>query len=356
MINNRPSVVLYEQYGLPVLQNRMYVTEAEARNCPIGNVRLVEDVRTGLVYNQAFRPETIVYDTNYQNEQAVSPAFCDHLAEVARIVRRTMGCKDIIEIGCGKGTFLELLAADGVDIIGFDPTYEGQNPRVHRQFFGPGLHFHAKGLILRHVLEHIGDPVGFLEQLRDSNHGGGLVYIEVPCFEWICRHHAWFDIFYEHVNYFRLGDFCRMFSEIVESGYLFGNQYIYVVAKLASLRQPTRDDSDPVILPEDFLKSLHSPTLSSEHKNSVVWGGASKGTIFAVMRQRLGQPVTRVIDINPAKQGKYLAITGLRVQSPQDGLRDLPPGSAIYIMNSNYINEIRDMSENKYTYVGVDSE
>ena len=56
----------------------------------------------------------------------------------------------------------------------------------------------------------------------------------MPCLDWICKHRAWFDIFYEHVNYFRLTDFQRLFQRIEDSGHLFGGQYLYVVAELAS--------------------------------------------------------------------------------------------------------------------------
>jgi len=63
-----------------------------------------------------------------------------------------------------------------------------------------------------------------------------------------------------------------------------------------------------------------------------------------------------VIDVNPAKQRKYLPATGLRVHSPEEGLKSLPPGSVIFVMNSNYLEEIRQMSNNAYHYIGVDHE
>ena len=85
-----------------------------------------------------------------------------------------------------------------------------------------------------------------------------------------------------------------------------------------------------------------------------IWGGASKGVIFAALRERAGKPVEIVIDVNPAKQGKFLPSTGLRVQSPVDALPRLPAGSAIFVMNSNYIHEIRKMSSKAYRYVGID--
>lgn len=37
-----------------------------------------------------------------------------------------------------------------------------------------------------------------------------------------------------------------------------------------------------------------------------------------------------LIDINPAKQGKYLLASGLLVQSPEEALAKLPRGSTNY--------------------------
>jgi hypothetical protein len=46
------------------------------------------------------------------------------------------------------------------------------------------------------------------------------------------RAQSWFDLFYEHVNYFRLDDLRRMFGTVHEAGHLFGGQYLYIVADL----------------------------------------------------------------------------------------------------------------------------
>jgi len=346
------SVYLYEQPQLPVFQNRMYETEAEAKACPTGDIRLKEDGTTGLVYNEAFRPELVVYDEHYQNEQAVSALFQRHLAAVAAIVGRRLGRERIVEVGCGKGFFLEMLLEDGFDVSGFDPTYEGKNPRVVRQFFRPGMGLSYKGVVLRHVLEHIPDPYRFLVDLREANGGTGLVYIETPVFDWICEHRAWFDVFYEHVNYFRISDFHRMFGTVVESGTLFGGQYLYVVADLATLHPPRIDPADRIRFPADFTRSLFAHPSGSAP--AVIWGGASKGVIFALLKRRQGQPVHMVLDINPAKQGKYVPVTGLLVEAPEAGLARLPKGSTIYVMNSNYVDEIKETAGSGFTFVCVD--
>src|SRR5665647_850115 len=252
--------LLYQQEQLPIFQNHMYATEAEAKACPKGDVQLVEDQRTGLVYNAAFRPELMAYDAHYQNEQATSPLFQEHLESVSRIIDRCMGRDSIVEVGCGKGFFLEMLLGKGFDVTGFDPTYEGNNPRVMKHYFEPGVGIKASGLVLRHVLEHIQDPFNFLLQLKEANGGSGKIYIEVPCFDWICEQRVWFDIFYEHVNYFRISDFYRMFGTVIESGRLFGGQYMYVVAELATLRKPEINSKDCVIFPKDFTHNLVDAT------------------------------------------------------------------------------------------------
>lgn len=210
----------------------------------------------------------------------------------------------------------------------------------------------GRGLILRHVLEHIHDPVQFLARIARANNGQGRIYIEVPCFEWICRRRAWFDVFYEHVNYFRLRDFHRMFGRLIEAGTLFGGQYLYVIADLDSLRTPVRDASDTIRFPPDFTASLARFDL---YGDCAIWGGASKGVIFALLNERRGTPAKTVIDINPAKQGKHLPGSGLLVESPQEGISHLRMASKIFVMNSNYLEEIRDITQGQFELIPVDN-
>jgi len=355
---------LYRADQLPVFQNRMFPSREAALNCARGDIVLVQDMDTGLIFNQAFQPELMQYDADYQNEQAVSSVFRAHLDDVTEVVRRHFAGDRLIEVGCGKGYFLEHLADQGFDITGLDPTYEGDNPLVIKTYFTPDTGLHADAIILRHVLEHVQDPVAFLERIRVSNGGAGKIYIEVPCFDWICERRAWFDVFYEHVNYFRIQDFRRMFGQVDEAGHLFGGQYMYVVADLATLRKPVMSAADRCDFPADFTATLdrYAAAIGADSRGglpgsrTVVWGGASKGVIFALYMERAGVAIEHVVDINPAKQGRYLAGTGLRVLSPEQMMADLPDGAKVFVMNGNYLPEIRRMTDNRYSYITVDNE
>jgi hypothetical protein len=229
-----------------------------------------------------------------------------------------------------------------------------------KKYFGPDVGVQADGIILRHVLEHVQDPVGFIAKLRDANGGGGKIYIEVPCFDWIIRHRSWFDIFYEHVNYFRLDDFHRIFGTVWEAGHAFKGQYLYVVADLATVRVPMHNEADRIEFPSDFLQSVDRYAVrlttpnNGERKISAIWGGASKGVLFALHMHRVGAKVDMIIDINPAKQGKFLPATGLQVLSPELAMPRLTAGADIFVMNSNYLNEIQELTENQFNYLLVE--
>jgi hypothetical protein len=346
---------IYSAAELPVLQNTTYSSAEEARSCPTGQVELCRDPHTGIVTNIAFDPSKIVYDSRYQNEQAHSGAFRRHLESVADEVTASMDCAAVVEVGCGKGRFLEVLWARGIDAIGFDPAYEGSDMRIRTQLFGVDVRIRATAIVLRHVLEHIPDPVAFLAAIRDANGGGGTIYVEVPCFDWIRSHRTWFDVFYEHVNYFRVQDFRRMFGSIRTLGHCFGGQYIRLVADLASLRSPGPDTGAEPSVPADFLGSLHrSIAVDGLRRPVAVWGGSSKGVIFSILRDRLGHGVNHVIDMNPAKQGRHLPVTGLRVISPTEALRSLPEGTHTWVVNSNYLPEIAEVAGSHLRLLTID--
>jgi hypothetical protein len=145
-----------------------------------------------------------------------------------------------------------------------------------------------------------------------------------------------------------------MFSRVLESGRIFGKQYLYVVADLKTLKQPEYDANRCVNFPDDFLQGLKQHNIKDQN-SAAVWGGASKGVIFTLLKSRHNQMINVIIDINPAKQGKYLPASGLRVNSPEMALQMLPHGSTVFVMNSNYLKEIKQMFKSYFNYVTIEA-
>ena len=343
--------IIYYQKDFPVFQQVLYKDKDSALNCDKVDILLEEDSETGIIFNSSFDQNKANYDVSYSCEQSISTVFQTHLLNVEKIIEENIGKENIIEIGCGKGYFLEYLNNRGFDIIGFDPAYEGSNPKIQKKYFEPNSEIIANGIILRHVLEHIKNPFNFLEILKNSNKESGKIYIEVPCLDWILEHNAFYDIFYEHVNYFRLTDFENFFDKIIDSGKCFNGQYIYVIAELSSLRIPKIDINYNIEIIEKIKKI--SPNMPISNKINI-WGGASKGVIFSILCQRNGIEVQNIIDINPNKQNMFTPVSGILIKSPEYAINNIQQGSEIFVMNSNYLKEIEKITSNRFILRTID--
>lgn len=343
--------ILYEVYDLPLLQNKVYLTPELASNCPRGDVVLAQNLQSGLISNIKFKENQLIYDKDYDNNQSLSIEFKKHLLFAQSIILRYFNKRsNIIEIGCGNGIFIDMLSKEGFHVLGFDPAYQGKNNNIQKKYYDFESNDKFDNVIMRHVLEHVAKPFEFLNNLAKNVSTGGLIYIEVPCFEYIYNNNNWFDVFYEHVNYFQMSDFYGIFENVLEAGHCFGGQYIYVVADISTMRMQRYKDVRKISIKKDF--GFH---LDGQMKiDDIVWGGSSKGVIYSLLRARAGLPVRAVIDINEKKQGYYLPGTGLMVHSPSSILPNLKSDTRILIMNPNYANEIKKQTLNKFNYINIE--
>ena len=131
------------------------------------------------------------------------------------------------------------------------------------------LNLNGDLIILRHVLEHVKNPIDFISYISNCNQNKGLIYIEVPDFNWIIRNQTYFDIFYEHVNYFRPTDFESIFNKIIKKGNFFNDQYQYIIADLANFTKPKKiiKSKEPIVISLDKLDNLVYELINYKDKN-----------------------------------------------------------------------------------------
>lgn len=336
--------VLYKQSSVPLIQNKVYASEDMAINAPCIDVTIAQSLDNGFVFSADFTDSIIDYDMHYQNEQSNSAYFRRHLEHVIEILENNDVLKGkVVEIGCGKAYFMDMLLDRDVDITGFDPTYEGHSPKVVKDFFSEKYSGIGAGLIiLRHTLEHISSPFHFIKTIAAANKYKGKIYIEVPTFEWIMQHNATEDIFYEHCNYFTL-DTLQMFFTKSTGGHFFNDQYIYVIADLSDLKDTI--EVKPVepydVKFEERIREYDK--LVSGLTNVAIWGAGAKGSTFLNLLDKDRTKVKCVIDINPKKQHRYIGGAGHYIIKPgelvQHGIEN------VIVMNSNYIDEITAVTE-----------
>ncbi|CAN5858760.1 class I SAM-dependent methyltransferase [soil metagenome] len=349
---------------VPVHQNLLMKDAETAVNTVRGDLSLALCESCGFIFNQAFDLSKLRYGEDYDNTQSCSNLFDEYLNDLVRhlvVERAVQNCR-IVEVGCGKGSFLKKLVdweGAGNSGYGFDPSYIGPETeyegrlRFARRYYGPECaDIPADVVICRHVIEHVPAPLTLLRAIKQAlvHSPSSRVFFETPCVEWILRNRVFWDFFYEHCSYFT-GESLTTAFEIagfrVESvRRVFGGQYLWLEAsastdKLVINKQPasiprlTKDFTAR----ENELKTGWESKIQRLAANGKValWGAGAKGVNLANLVDAERKWITCVVDLNPQKQGRYIPGTG----HPIVDFRDLPSHgvNVAVLMNPNYRSE-----------------
>jgi SAM-dependent methyltransferase len=348
----------------PISCNHLCPSRDAALSEPTGAICLGFCRDCGHVFNIEYDSARLEYRPGYENSLRVSERFreYDDALTAALLERYDLRGRVIVEIGCGRGQFLQALCQHGENYgIGFDPSYSGEEegaqstPRVviHPEIYGAkNRELGAEFICSRHTLEHVGDPRAFLSNIRNAGARTGIpVFFEVPNGLYTLRDAGIWDIIYEHCSYFTPGSLARVFRETgympVEVVETFAGQFLNIhaitdVNKLEAGFAPTLELEGLVgsfaQTYQSRLKAWSSTLrkLESERRRVVVWGAGAKGTTFLnLLRPAI---VEYVVDINPLKHGKYVVGTGQQIVPPEF-LRNYLPHEIICV-NPNYLDEI----------------
>jgi SAM-dependent methyltransferase len=310
------------------------------------------------------------YTQAYENSLHFSPQFQEYAESLARrlIERHDLYGKKIIDIGCGKGEFLALLCELGGNLgIGFDPSYVPSRTdpvTAHQITFIQDFYseqyasYQADLICCRHVLEHLDEPIEFLNLVRRTldDRRDTILFFEVPNMLFTLRDLGIWDIIYEHVSYFSPGSLARAFDscgfDVEDLFTAYANQFLCIEAfpakglsRKASDRAP---DLDQMVLQvaafeaeyrhkvETWQATLEQ--IADTGQKAVIWGAGSKGVSF-LNAVRASDRVAYAIDINPHKEGMHVAGTGQEIVRPEF-LRSYQP-DVVIVMNPIYQDEIR---------------
>jgi SAM-dependent methyltransferase len=361
--------VVYRVPSIPVHSCILLNSAEEARAFPRRDLELAFCEGCGFLFNQAFDEAVIGYSTNFEESQHFSGTFNAFAAALAAEIgeRCAAAGKEVLEIGCGKGEFLrELCAASGAAGLGIDPGYradagrgvEGGNVRFIVDHFGPKYqHLRPDIVLCRHTLEHIPAAAAFVRSIRRmiGPRSDAWVVFETPDAKRVLAEGAFWDIYYEHCNYFSPGAHARLFRrldfDVTSLDLVYDSQYIVQYARPAAGRTPPRlpledDLAEMVRLVDSFARRVGSVqdrwrerirTAHAAGHRVVLWGGGSKAVSF-LTTLGLDDEVQAAVDVNPYKQGKFTPGTGHPVIAPQ-ALVDDPP-QLVVVMNPVYVNEV----------------
>jgi SAM-dependent methyltransferase len=355
-------VEFYRQQNIPANSCLLMSSREQALACARGNMELALCQACGLISNTAFDQGTQDFSKGYEGTQSFSACFNDFARSMAQRLIDEYGIhgKRILEIGCGNGEFLSLMCElGGNEGVGFDPAYAGQDPAGRQLTFVKDYYcddcsdIQADVVCCRHTLEHVGDVRGFLDTVRRGigDKRDVVVFFEVPNGERVINEGAFWDIYYEHCNYFTAEALKVLFER---AGFIidrirteYDGQYLILTARPA----------------DSAANSRANRTVAGEHLDSFVnraaqrvlgwndfflqaynmgqrvlaWGSSSNCVSFLSTVDTQGI-IEHVVDINPRKTGMYMPATGQRIMGPESVAAYKP--DKIIIINPVYVSEI----------------
>jgi SAM-dependent methyltransferase len=353
--------------GVPVNSCILLDTVDAARAYPRGDVVLGFCDDCGFICNLAFDARLAEYSSRYEETQGFSPTFRAFHERLARTLIERYGLrgKDVLEIGCGKGEFLALLCQLGGNRgVGFDPGYDSERAvlngvadvEVISDFYSPSYADRdADFVCCKMTLEHIPETAAFVRLAKRAlrNAAGSVMYFMVPEALRIVRDCAFEDVYYEHCSYFTAGSLARLFRsaglEALQIGTEYAGQYLSIEATIAPTHAHPATSTDDLEDLRGYVDSFAARCGAkiaswravlddaSRRGEVVVWGSGSKAVSF-LNAVDVDRRVARVVDINPYRQGYFMAGSGQPI-IPPDALRESPP-STIVIMNAVYREEI----------------
>jgi hypothetical protein len=354
--------------GTPVEGNLLWTDRQSARSVTRGDIHLAFCSQCGHVFNTRFDPALLVYTQQYENSLYFSPRFQAYAHELALglVERHNLHNRSLVEIGSGKGDFLNQLCELGGNTgTGYDPSYDGTGSPFSRvrfvqgyfsdQFLDEPLDF----LYARHTLEHIPQPRQFVDLFRRAaaKHPTMTAFIEVPNVRQTIAHMAIWDLIYEHVSYFSAPSLATLFNQaqfdVCHLEETYEGQFLTLEA--APSAQPVTSPADLALQIDQLAAAVEAfelgyqektaawknqlHDLSASGKKAVIWGAGTKGISFLNVLN-VQDEIEYVVDINPRKRGKYITGSGQQIVPPEF-LADYKP-DVVVVMNPIYTAEITE--------------
>ncbi len=128
--------------------------------------------------------------------------FPEQIKLIAKLAQLKPPPASVLDIGCDKGYFLDEIRRYGYAVMGVEPSSAARlyctNIGIEVKNSTDELNGTYDIITMWHTLEHIGDPVGFLNRVQNHLAAKGLMAIRVP--DYGC---LWRKIFRDHWVWFQ---------------------------------------------------------------------------------------------------------------------------------------------------------
>lgn len=263
--------------------------------------------------------------------------------------------KKILEVGCGKGEYLEVLNQTGVKACGIEYAKESvkyclqNNLSVKKDFIDNNDHNIEggpfDGFIMLQFLEHMPSPLKILKGLANNLNKEAVGIIEVPNFDMVIKQNMFSEFMRDHLYYFTKNTLRQVLEisgfEVLEIKELW---YNYIISAVVRKRNKIN-----VVgfceAQEDLKNQIFNFVNKFKDKKIAVWGAGHQA--FAVISlMNLTNDINYIVDSAIFKQGKFSPVTHVPIVSPE--MLKKKPVDAIIVMAGSYSKEVVSTIQQKF--------
>lgn len=271
------------------------------------------------------------------------------------VARHQLSGKSVLEVGCGRGEYLELLRDAGLRIHGIEysraavAACRSAALPVTRAFIErPGQRLNVGPFDVFasfNFMEHWPAPVASLRGIRANLVAGGIGLIEVPNFSMILERGLYSEFIADHLSYFTRDSFIHTLHtagfEVLECTSIWQE---YILSATVRKRQPT--DLTLLQSRRNEVAASFERFLAQFPIGSVAVWGAGHQALAAIALAGIADRIRYIVDSAPFKQGKFTPATHLPIVAP-DRLK-MDPVAAIIVMAAAYSDEVAGIIRDKH--------
>ena len=325
---------------------------------------------------------TILFYAEYPYFSSVSPSLLRHFAESAHDILATRSLSAgslVVEAASNDGYMLKNFAAQGIPVLGIDPSVAPAQAAVKAgiptlfTFFGRELAEQlvqegkrADIFLANNVLAHVPDLNGFAAGIKTLLKPNGLAVIEVPYVVDLIDHCEFDTIYHQHLCYFSVSALDKLFRR---HG-LFLNHIKRVAIHGGSLRlfiEPVEDVQTSVkdLLATEVERKVDQldyyrhfaervrqvkeallailEEAKAQGRSVVGYGAAAKATTLLSYCGIDKRFLNYVVDLNKYKQGRFMGGNQFPIYAPDHLLADKP--DFVLVLAWNFAKEIMQQQE-----------
>ena len=336
---------IFNLHGMPA-SAQGFLTHNELKDDRPTDLRIYQCSACGLV-------QADCEPVSYYREVIRSTAYSQEMKDFRKkflgdfVESNNLKGKSILEIGCGRGEYLDLMSGAGLIPSG---TEYGSASWQHCRDAGhhvqrcfpddPSMKLDGgpfDAFASFNFLEHWPDPASVFQTIYSNTTADAIGLLEVPNFDMILRKCLFSEFISDHLSYFTEQSFrlllCLNGFEVIDCNAIW---HEYILSAVVRKRQTISMDmfTESRVILERNIKAF----LAKHSKGGVAIWGAGHQALAAISVLGISNHIKYIIDSAPFKQGRYTPASHIPIHAPSHLVVD--PVSAVVIIAAGFSDEI----------------